>query len=256
LKRKGNKKIKKFGSCLTEKLSLIYTLRAIYKTVTTHLKKSLYISIIIGIIFTSCKNDGLKDNIWIGEYTTNDAREYYFAEENIISFENGQWVAKGVLLNYGEDTRYGEQKIFSNQIVFNEDWTEENPIEIYNIQTISKDSLVLRTPNSDNFHVYRKLPETAKSTKNIKISGKQYVWRNRHFTDTIYFKDDFEVLRKSSERYSSPWQRIKFLEYNIIFVYGDVPYVIQNKIGDTIFAKTFHKENIEHKFIELSDNVW
>ncbi len=34
--KKDNKKIKKFGSCLTEKLSLIYTLRAIYKTVAKH----------------------------------------------------------------------------------------------------------------------------------------------------------------------------------------------------------------------------
>ena len=32
----NNKKIKKFGSCLTEKLSLICTLRAIYTTVVFH----------------------------------------------------------------------------------------------------------------------------------------------------------------------------------------------------------------------------
>ncbi|MBC7000920.1 hypothetical protein [Cytophaga sp. FL35] len=220
------------------------------------MKKTLYISIFIGVILTSCQNSELKNNVWIGEYTTNDAREYYFAEENIIAFENGQWVAKGIVLNYDEDTRYGEQRVFSNQIVFNEDWTEENPIEVYNIQTVSQDSLVLRTPNSDNFHVYRKLPETTKSTKNVEISGKQYVWRNNHFSDTIYFKEDFEVLRKSSKQYSTPWQRINFLEYDIIFVYGDVPFVIHNKIGDTIYATTFHKENIEHKFIELSKNVW
>jgi len=224
--------------------------------VATHLRKSFYISIFIGAIFTSCQNSELKNNVWIGEYTTNDEREYYFTEENVISFKNGQWVAKGVVLNYGEDTRYGEQKIFSNRIVFNENWTDENPVELYNIQTVDKDSLVLRIPNSDNFHVYRKLPETAKSIQDINISGKQYVWRNKYFTDTIYFKEDFEVLRKSSEQYTTPWQRIKFLEYDIVFVYGDVPYVIQNKIGDTIFAKTFHKENIEHQFIELSENVW
>ncbi|ARN71161.1 hypothetical protein BST91_05605 [Nonlabens tegetincola] len=220
------------------------------------MRKASYILITIGFIFISCRNDELKDNVWIGEYSTNDDREYYFSEENLISFENEEWVAKGVSLNYGEETRYGNQGMFSEQIVFNEDWTEEDPSEIYDIQTVGGDSLVLRSPNSDNFHVYRKLSEIAKRSENIDISGKQYVWSNNHFTDTIYFKENFEVLRKSSVQFSAPWQRIEFSGYDILFMYGDVPYVIQRKVGDTIFAKTFHKENIEHKFIELNKNVW
>ena len=72
MKRKGNKKIKKFGSCLTERIILICTLRAIYKTVTTH-----RINERIGCIL---------EFIWSGKDVTDF--EQWLYEQNSIEFEN------------------------------------------------------------------------------------------------------------------------------------------------------------------------
>jgi len=191
---------------------------------------------------------------WIGEYSKSENGNIAFPERNLLTFKNNKCYSKGSKYDYGTELRESKSMYFSNDIVFNEDYSEDNSLEYYEIVKIESDSLVIRIPNNEYQHVYRKLPEFAKHNQKIDFVGKRFFWKNRKFQDTIYFKTDSTLVRETNKRpdYNTySWERINFEGYDIIFMDGDVPYLIENQNGKTINLKTFHKADIEHTMTEL-----
>lgn len=204
----------------------------------------------------ACQTDKDLKGTWIGEYTSNSKTEkinMVFAEQNLLTFKNNKCFAKGSKYSYGTEIRESNNMMFSNSIIFDSQNSDEIP-EQYEIVKTENDSLVLKTPNSDFLKIYRKLPDNLKHNQKIDFVGKKFYWKNRMFQDTIYFKTYSTLMRTSVKRpnYStSSWERINYEGFDILFMDGDVPYLIENQNGKTINLKTFHKTDIEHTMTEL-----
>ncbi len=224
------------------------------QTVTTHLRKSAYISLILVLFLSACQTDKDLKGTWIGEYTSNSKTEtvnMVFAEQNLLTFKNNKCFAKGSKHSYGTEIRESNNMLFSNKIVFN---SQNSGDELYEIIKTENDSLVLKSPYGDYLKIYRKLSDSLKHNQKIDFIGKKFVWKNRIFQDTIYFKSDSTLMRKSIKRpnYNTwSWERINYEGFDILFMDGDVPYVIENQNGKTINLKTFHKSDIKHTMTEL-----
>ena len=176
-----------------------------------------------------------------------------FAEQNLLTFKNNKCFAKGSKYSYGTKIRESNNMTFSNNIIFESQNVDEIH-EQYEIVKTENDSLVIKTPNSDFLKIYRKLPNNLKHNQKIDLIGKKFFWKNKMFQDTIYFKTDSTLMRVSIKQQNykkSSWERINFEGFDILFMDGDVPYLIENQIGKTINLRTFHKTDIEHKMIEL-----
>ena len=143
---------------------------------------------------------------------------------------------------------------FSNEIIFDNSNGKNTTYEHYQIVKIESDSLVIKSPNSSSVKVYRKVSDTLKHDQRIEFIGKKFIWKNRKFQDTIYFKTDSRLFRMSDKNpinSGSSWERINFEGFDILLMDGDVPYVIINKDGKTINLRTFHKNNMAHTMIEI-----
>jgi hypothetical protein len=218
------------------------------------LKKTTSILLILVLFLSACQTDKDLKGTWIGEYSNSGKTSLGFPERNLLTFKNNKCYSKGSKYDYGTGIRESKNMYFSNDIIFNEDYSEDNPLEYYEIIKIESDSLVIKIPNNEFRHVYRKLPESAKHNQKIDFVGKNFFWKNRKFQDTIYFKTDSTLVRKSNKRpdyNTSSWERINFEGYDILFMDGDVPYLIENQNGKIINLKTFHKTDIEHTMTEL-----
>lgn len=204
----------------------------------------------------ACQTDKDLKGTWIGEYTSNSKTEkinMVFAEQNLLIFKNNKCFAKGSKNSYGTKIRESKNMMFSNKIIFDSPNLDKIPEE-YEIVKAENDSLVIKTLNSDFFKIYRRLPNNLKHNQKITLIGKKFYWENKMFKDTIYFKTDSTLIRESIKRpnyKTSSWERINFEGFDILFMDGDVPYLIENKNGKKITLRTFHKINIEHKMTEL-----
>ncbi len=225
------------------------------------MKKTHYILILVLIIssvlvFLFCKTDAKLKGTWIGEYSINSDNsemKVVFAEQNLFTFKNRRSFAKGSKYTYGTEIRKSNYMLFSGIIIFDEgiDYAE---YEQYEILKVENDSLVIKSPSGTFLHIYRKLSDTLKHKQKIKLVSKKFFWKNRMFQDTIYFKTDSTLVRKSNKRPNydtSSWERISYEGFDILFMDGDVPYLIVNQNGKTINLRTFHKTDIEHTMTKL-----
>jgi len=218
------------------------------------LRKTSNILLILVLFLSACQTDKDLKGTWIGEYSNSESGSIIFPERNLLTFKNNKCYSKGSKYDYGTEIRESKNMYFSNDIIFNEDYSEDKPIEYYEIVKVESDSLVVKIPNNEFQHVYRKLPESAKHNQKIDFIGKRFFWKNRKFQDTIYFKTDTTLVRESNKRAdynTSTWERISFEGYDILFMDRDVPYLIENRNGKTINLKTFHKTDIKHTMTEL-----
>lgn len=195
---------------------------------------------------------------WIGDYSSSFDSEnptMIFAIQNLMTFENNKVYAQGSYRDYGTDQiRESKISFFSNNIVFNDEYSEDNPLEYYEIVKVNADSLVVKIPNNNSLHIYRKLSEKLKNNQKPELTGKKFSWKNEIFQDTIYFVTDSTFKRKSNQdpRFkTSRWERINHRGFDILFLDGDVPYLIENKKEKTIELRTFHKTELKHIMTEL-----
>jgi len=224
------------------------------ENVTTHLKKTANILLILVLFLSSCQTDKDLKGTWIGEYSKSENGAILFPERNLLTFKNNKCYSKGSKYDYGNELRKSKNMYFSNDIIFNDNYTEDNPLEYYEIVKVESDSLVIKIPNNEVQHVYRRLPELAKHNQMISLVGKKFLWKNRKFQDKIFFLTDSTMIRESnkhSDYKTLSWERINFEGYDIIFMDGDVPYLIEKQKGKTIYLRTFHKIDIEHRMTEL-----
>lgn len=129
----------------------------------------------------------------------------------------------------------------------------EGEYENYEIEIFESDSLVLINKTNSFRYVYRKLSDSLKHNSEIEFIGKQFKWENNKFTDTIFFKNQTFFKRKS-QKYNNgevSWERIKHNGFDIIFIDGDVPYIITEPNNETLLMWTFHKIPSEHKLTEI-----
>jgi hypothetical protein len=222
------------------------------------LKKTAYISLILAIFLSACQTDKDLKGTWIGDYSSSFDSENpntIFSIQNLMTFESGKVYAQGSYRDFGTDQiRESKRTFFSNDIIFNDEYSEENPLEYYEIVKISADSLTIKVPTSDYLNIYRKLSEKLKNNQKIELTGKTFSWKNEIFQDTIYFETDSTFKRKSNKNRrfnTSRWERINHKGFDILFLDGDVPYLIENKKEKTIDLRTFHKTELKHTMTEL-----
>ena len=225
-------------------------LLSLYKIVTTHLKKKVIISLILVIFLSACQTNKDLKGTWIGDYSSSFDSEnsnVIFAIQNLMTFENNKVYAQGSFRNFGTNQiRESKRMLLSDNIVFND--------EYYEIVKVNADSLVLKIPNNNFLHIYRKLSEKFKNNQKADLTGKKFSWKNKIFQDTIYFATDSTFKRKSNKdpRFkTSRWERINHKGFDILFLDGDVPYLIENKKDKTIELRTFHKTELKHIMTEL-----
>ena len=227
----------------------------IHKTVTTHLRKTAYISLILVLLLSACQTDKNLKGTWIGDYSSSTNSDIIFPIQNLITFENNKVYAQGSHRDFGTDQiRESKRNLFFDNIVFNDEYSEDNPLEYYEIIKVNADSLVVKIPNNNFLHIYRKLSEKYKNNQKAELTGKRFSWKNEIFQDTIYFVTDSTFERKSNKdsRFkTSRWERIKHKGFDILFLDGDVPYLIENKKEKTIELRTFHKTELKHTLTEL-----
>lgn len=172
-----------------------------------------------------------------------------------MTFENNKVYAQGSKRDFGTNQiRESKRQFFSDNIVFNDPYSEDNPLEYYEIVKVNTDSLVVRIPNNNFLYIYRKLSEKFKNNQNAELIGKTFAWNNKIFQDTIYFETDSTFKRKSNKdkRFpTSSWERINHKGFDILFLDGDVPYLIEKKKEKTIELRTFHKTELKHTMTEL-----
>ena len=172
-----------------------------------------------------------------------------------MTFENNKVYAQGSDRDFGTDQiRESKRMFLSDNIVFNDEYSEENPLEYYEIVKVNADSLVVKIPNNEFLHIYRKLSEKLKNNQKVELTGKTFYWKNEIFQDTIYFVTDSTFKRKTNKdtRFkTSRWERINHKGFDILFLDGDVPYLIENKKEKTIELRTFHKTELKHTMTEL-----
>ena len=179
----------------------------------------------------------------------------FFPIQNLMTFEKNKVFAQGSFRDFGTDQmRESKRNFFSDNIVFNDEYSEDNPLEYYEIVKVNADSLVVKIPNNDFLHIYRKLSEKFKNNQKAELVGKTFSWKNDIFQDTIYFETDSTFMRKSNKNpkfKTSRWERINHKGFDILFLDGDVPYLIENKKNKTIELRTFHKTELKHTMTEL-----
>ena len=172
-----------------------------------------------------------------------------------MTFENNKVYAQGSNRDFGTNQiRESKRQFFSDNIVFNDQYLEDNPLEYYEIVKVNADSLVVKIPNNDFLHIYRKLSEKFKNNQKVELIGKTFAWKNKIFQDTIYFETDSTFKRKSNKDTRFPtsrWERINHKGFDILFLDGDVPYLIEKKKEKTIELRTFHKTELKHTMTEL-----
>lgn len=201
------------------------------------------------IVFILSKTDETLKGTWIGEYSTNIGNPHkfkaFFAEQSLLTFKNKRCYLKGSKRTYGNEIIKSNYMLFSDFIIFDD--------LSYDVIVSEHDSLVIKSSGSAFSQVYRKLSESLKHHQNIKLIGKKFHWKNQFFQDTIYFITDSTFIRASSNHLSktSPWERINYEGFDIIFMDGDVPYLIENKKGKIINLRTFHQKTLEHSMTEL-----
>jgi len=227
-------------------------------TVTTHLRKTPYISLILVLLLSACQTDKKLKGTWIGDYSSSMNSEnsnMFFPIQNLMTFEKNKVFAQGSFRDFGTDQmRESKRNFFSDNIVFNDEYSEDNPLEYYEIVKVNADSLVVKIPNNDFLHIYRKLSEKFKNNQKAELVGKTFSWKNDIFQDTIYFETDSTFMRKSNKNpkfKTSRWERINHKGFDILFLDGDVPYLIENKKNKTIELRTFHKTELKHTMTEL-----
>lgn len=225
-----------------------------YKRVTLYLMLKASILLILILFLSSCKTSKDLKGTWVGEYSNSESGTVVFPIRKLLTFKNNKCYSKGSKYDHGTKIRESKKMYFSKDIVFNKNHSEEDAIEYFEIVKIDSDSLVLKALNNDFQYVYRKLPELIKHNQKIDFIGKKFFWKNRKFQDTIYFKSDSILLRKTNKRQiynTSSWERINYEGFDIIFMDGDVPYLIESQNGRIINLKTFHKTDIEHTLTVL-----
>ena len=207
------------------------------------MKKAFYILTII--LFNSCQDNNI-EGTWIGDYTyPTDNKELILPIQKLIQFENGKAYFKGSKNSFGKEIIEGKYSLFWNNIKFNDQY------ENYKIQKVNKDSLVLKNDASSFIQIFKRVPDSLKNDKNIRLTGNLYRWVNEKFTDTIFFKNDSIIKRKTnnfSQNDNTNWERINFNGFDVIFMEGDVPFIIQNSNKEDLILWTFHKNALQHKF--------
>ena len=115
------------------------------------MKKTEYILLILVILLSACQTDKKLKGTWIGDYSSSfDSKNSnsIFSVQNLMTFENNKVYAQGSRRNFGtEQIRESKRILFSNKIVFNDEYSENNPLEYYEILKVNIDSLVLKIPN-------------------------------------------------------------------------------------------------------------
>lgn len=222
------------------------------------MRKTACISLILGLFLSACQTDKNLRGTWIGDYsssTSSDNPNMIFAIQNLMTFENNKAYAQGSNRDFGTNQiRESKRMLFSDNIVFNDEYSEDNFLEYYEIVKVNADSLVIKIPNNEFLHIYRKLSEKLKNNQKVELIGKTFSWKNEIFQDTIYFVSDSTFKRKSNkdQRFkTSRWERINHKGFDILFLDGDVPYLIENKKDKTIELRTFHKTELKHTMTEL-----
>ncbi|MHA7944602.1 hypothetical protein ACJOV8_016105 [Formosa sp. 3Alg 14/1] len=222
------------------------------------MRKTAIISLILVIFLSACQTDKDLKGTWIGDYSSSfnsDNPSMIFAIQNLMTFENNKVYAQGSDRDFGTDQiRESKRMFLSDNIVFNDEYSEENPLEYYEIVKVNADSLVVKIPNNEFLHIYRKLSEKLKNNQKVELTRKTFYWKNEIFQDTIYFVTDSTFKRKTNKdtRFkTSRWERINHKGFDILFLDGDVPYLIENKKEKTIELRTFHKTELKHTMTEL-----
>ena len=187
---------------------------------------------------------------WIGDYaysTENNEIRIIRSIRRILTFDNGVCSAKGSKYDYGTETKKGEYNLTLKILEL------DGEFEKYDIEIFTSDSLVLINKANSFRYVYRKLSDSLKHNSDIEFIGKEFKWENNKFTDTLYFKNETFLKRKSQKINNGEvsWERIKHNGFDIIFIDGDVPYLIKGQNGKTINLITYHKTELKHTMIEL-----
>ena len=212
------------------------------------MKKVFYIITII--LLNSCQDDKI-EGTWVGDYTypTNYQNgDVVLPLQKLMRFKNGKAFYKGSKNNFGKESIEGDYSILSKNIKFKETF------EKYRIKLVTNDSLVLINNSSSFVQILRRLPDTLKNDKNLKLIGNKYNWENKKFSDQIFFRNDSILNRKSNYGSNSNgihWERAEFNGFDIIFMDGDVPYIIDESKDESIILWTYNKELLEHKFKKI-----
>ncbi|MFV8226460.1 hypothetical protein [Christiangramia aquimixticola] len=210
-------------------------------------------SLILLIILVSCNTTRKIEGNWIGAYSYSESPESSFNSpiRVIISFSDGKYKLNSFKYDYrlGGNTKHGSFKLSDRKIIFDDDEKENSQIKF-----INNDSLVISGHNGSNNSVYKKLDDSLKIGLNdIELIGRKFLLKSRDYTDTLKFVND-SILISGSDKDRFPrtkWDRIHQNEFDIIYMEGNIPMIIQGKSHDTIYAIGFHKSAIDFKLIEL-----
>jgi len=213
------------------------------------LRKTFYI-LLSSLILSSCQSDNKLNGNWIGDYAYSiegDETKIIKPIRRILTFDNGILTAKGSKYDYGTDIEKGKYNLNSKTLELDGEY------ENYDIDSFEIDSLVLINKANSFRYVYRKLSDSLKHNSDIEFIGKEFKWENNKFTDTIFFINQTTFKRKSQKVNNGKvsWERIKHNGFDIIFIDGDVPYLIKGQNAKTINLSSFHKTELKHRMIEL-----
>lgn len=169
--------------------------------------------IVISIIFLfSCQTKSI-EGVWVGEYNllnVNGTKSYH-SLNTLIVFEENKFT------NYELSQKLKEQSFEfirkGNKVI---PLSQSHPG--FNIESFSKDSLVLSIPQMEEFNlVYRKYNGNFEN-KNINISGKKY--KNIASQNSYIFQKDSTLLVNSNK--SGYWQLKSIHSIDVLeLIFGD-----------------------------------
>ena len=219
------------------------------------MRRTLYI-IFASVIISSCNSENRLDGTWIGAYSYSpNNTTSSLPIRQIITFNNCQYTADGFKYDFDKRKELGKFKISSKKLILNEKLKYQKEIE-----SINSDSIVFKGEMGSMNQVYKKVNPLLKENRNSKIDliGKVFLITSDSYKDTIYFKNDTVLIKKSdiTREPGNRWERIKHNGFDLIFMELNVPFIIQKQKDSIIYATEYYKEKAEFKLKELNKNVW
>jgi len=212
----------------------------------------------------SCQNNKDLKGTWISAYEF-DSNDTLTAADGIlfnqvISFEEEHYTLKEFKFIWHEDVSRNKYSFKNGRLKTIRDSIAENDYSYKGdlIEPLTRDSLVLTNEMSlIRKRVYKKLHDSLKNqSKLVKLTGKSFIREFKKLTDTITFVND-SVFKNTTFWVEGTgntdlnWERISHFGYDLVFMDNTIPYIIKNKVGDTVYLSAFDKNKIDFTLTEL-----
>ena len=204
----------------------------------------------------SCKTENKIEGTWIGAYShwSSDSIKPYTAIRSIITFDSESFYMHDNAYNNITFYYEGKYNLNADTLKFLEGEKTEKLI----IKSINSDSLTFKGQNG-SLRVYKKLKSDLKSEKKTHLIGNVYSNESKFKKDTISFINDSIYLTKNgnSQPLRKYWNQINHIGYEVLFLDNfSSPYIIQNRINDSISLTAFHKFEYSWHLKKQNKNVW